>query len=188
MEQLEYKLTNITKWPNVKKGKHRLGFIININRKSLHVGQHMVVPQINEGIENLQKRKFLKVEPIQNRHVLVREQIAETDKQHDQELEELKKAAIQEEKDAVKLAKSNKEKELEDAKNVSKNSEATSSLDKDALRENVKQNMPENNTRVSGGEGGEDPTSDLEEPTFADGEPNFMVRAGGNKKNPQRRS
>lgn len=177
---LEYKLTNITKWPGVTKGKHKHGFIVAIGRKSLHVGQHMTVPQMTEGIETLQKRKYLKVEAIENRQVLVRQQIEETEAEHQKDLEDQKSKLLKEQKVKADEEKARQAKALDDAKNVSKTSQPASSLDKAAMKEAAKVESQTKAT-VSAGEG-EDPTGDLEEPQFEGGkEPNFMVRAGQNK-------
>ena len=178
MSKTEYKLTNITKWPGVLKGKHKHGFIIAIGRKNLHVGKSLVVPELTEAIEGMQAKKWLKVESITDRHVLVKEQVEKTEAQNQKDLEALKSQQEQVAAKKVQEIKEQKDKEIKEFEKTLKSPEPAHSLDKEALKAAAAGGKAASNAVVSDGEQeGNDPLDDLETPVDPNGEPNFVVKA-----------
>lgn len=181
-----YKVTNTTKWAGVSKGKHKKGFIIAINRKNVHVGRHMVFQDLNEGLEALQQKKYIKIEVLKDRHVTIGEKIREQEKANEADRKAAAERAIKAVKDDGTAAKLRKDLELKALKITSVESKPASSLDKDALKRAAKESFAQNTASVSGdGEGSStDPLADVEKANYTDGkEPNFIVKAGKNKKN-----
>lgn len=189
MEKVQYKVINATKWPGVKKGKHKNGFIIAINRKNIHVNSHMVVDEITETIEAFHAKKWVKIEPVTNRHVTIKEQTEKTEKANEAARKKREQELKAEEADRQKKAKAKKQKELDEMEAAQKDSEAASSVDKDAMKKQLK---GESTAKVVG-QGNEsesqDPMKDVESPTYVDDqEPNFVVNASKKKGNRRRKN
>ena len=182
MTKVQYKVTNVTKWAGVKKGKHKNGFIIAINRRNIHVNRHMVVDEISEAIESFHRKKWVKIEPIENRHVTIKEATEKTEAENEKSRKAQEAKLKQDEKDAHAKAKQQKEKELAELEAAQKESESASSVDKDELKKQLRGS----NTAQVVGQGNEDvstdPTADLEMAEYVDGEePNFVVNASKSK-------
>lgn len=182
----DYKITNTTKWPGVKKGKHRNGFIVAIQARNLHVGRHMFVEKMTEGIEALQERKYIKVESVADRNVTIKEKVENIEKENEAERKAAEAKMIADSKKAKQEAELKLKQETEALNKETEESRPASSFDKDEMKAQVKGGMSENTARVPDEGQSEDPLGDLED--VAGDNPNFVVQAGkkknkGNKSN-----
>ena len=182
MSKVQYKVTNVTKWPGAIKGKHKNGFIIAIARRNVHVGRHMVVNEVTEAIESFHKKKWVKIEAIQDRSVSIKAETEKTEKANEEARKQREVELKADEKRKSDAQKANAKKELEALAKQEEESEAASSVDKEAMKEQLKK---QSTVKVTG-EGNEserqDPTKDLEKPEYMDGEePNFVVNASKKK-------
>lgn len=175
-QSTQFKITNTTRWPGTKKGKHRLGFILQINRRHLQPNQHIYVGNITEGIENMQKRRFVRVEEVKDRRVEVSKALQEQERINQEEIKkreaELKAQQAQESK-ALKIAK---DKEKEDLNRAQENSDPASGLDKDAMKDAIRNS---NNKAHVSQEG--DYMNSLQDAVDPDPQDNFTVQAGQGK-------
>lgn len=180
----DYKVTNTTRWAGVKKGKHRNGFIIALFGRNLHVGRHMFVDKISEGIEALQERKFVKVEAVEDRNVSIKKKVEDIENQNEKERlaanAKIKKDLQAKENKVKKDAKE----ELAEINAQTEASRPASSLDKQAMKDAVKGDMPVNTAKVPNDGQSEDPLKDIED--AVDENPNFVVQAGKKKNNRSR--
>lgn len=187
MEKVQYKITNITRWAGAKKGKHRLGFILAVNRRNIHVNRHMVVPEITESIESWHSRKWVKIEAIENRHVSIKEATEKTEAENQKERELMKAQITADKTKEQKHSQARAKKEIDELQKAQVESQSASSSDKDALKAQLKSDGGKPKIKVTGpGNEGDntDPMSGLESSEYiGDKEPNFVVNASKRKRN-----
>lgn len=184
-QSTQFKITNTTRWPGQKKGKHRLGFILQINRRHLQPNQHIYVENITEGIENMQKRRFVRVEEVKDRRVEVVKALKEQEKINEAERQEKEKELKAQQAQESKALKEAAAREKEALNKAQEDSDPASGLDKDAMKEAIRNS---NNTAHVSEEGNYmQSLQDSEDPSPQD---NFTVQAGnkGRRRNKNKNS
>lgn len=191
MSNIQYKITNVTKWPGHKKGRHKNGFIIAINRRNVHVNRHIFVDNLTEAIESFHQKGWVKIEAVEDRSVAIREESKKTEAENEKKRKQREKELKDAEKKRQEEEKAKAKKELEEMEKAQQASKAASSIDKDDMKKQLAGDS-ETKAKVSGDGHDEssNPLSDVEEAAYVDGEePNFVVNAskkkskrGGNSK------
>jgi ATPase subunit of ABC transporter with duplicated ATPase domains len=183
MSNIQYKVTNVTKWPGHKKGRHKNGFIIAINRRNVHVDHHIFVDNLTEAIESFHQKGWVKIEAVEDRSVAIREESKKTEAENEKKRKQREKELQDAEKKRQEEEKAKAKKELEEMEKAQQASKAASSIDKDDMKKQLAGNSePKAKVSGDGHDESSNPLSDVEEAAYVDGEePNFVVNASKKK-------
>lgn len=148
MSNLRYKIFNVTKKPGVTKGKHLRGFLISVDKTLIHPNQFAIVTEISEGLLAFQKKGWIKIDPIEDHIVTLKE---ETKKQEeinqkikDESLLKLKEEA----KQKSKLEEIQIDKQIQKIEKETSEAEPSSSIDKDKIKQQLKEEMSNSKTTI----------------------------------------
>lgn len=185
-----YKVTNTTKHPGVNKGPHKNGFFVSVVKgKPMGPGRHILVEKITPGILAMQRKGYISISEVGDINLEVKKEVEHVEKQNEAKRQEQEKELKASSSAKAKATKAQAAKEQAEADALKKDSVVESSLDKAAMKEKVKESAAKNTATVSGNgvENMQDPLGDVEEAISPDGEPNFVVKAGKNRKSNKRK-
>lgn len=175
-DKVQYKITNCTRWPGAKKGKHKRGFVLHINRKNLHVNRHIFVNELSEGIEAMHQQKWVKIDTVKDRHLSINKAIKDQEKENETARKKAEADIKDEEKERLAKAKEEAEEEVKRLKEEQKNSTPASTL---GLERKEFNEQHKSSAKVPNEGDSEDPLDGLEEADYENSEePNFVVQAG----------
>jgi len=181
-----YKVTNTTKHPGVKKGSHKNGFFVTVlTGKLMGPGRHILVEKITPGMLAMQRKGYVSITEVDDINLEVKKEVAHVEKQNEARRIEQEKAVKNVASAKAKESKEQAAQEIAEAEALKKDSVVESSLDKQAMKDTVRNGVAKNTATVSGNglESNEDPLGDTEEAVSTDGlEPNFVVKAGKNRR------
>jgi len=180
-----YKITNTTKHPGVTKGQHRNGFFVTVVKaKLMGPGRHILVEKITPGMLAMQRKGYVSITEVGDINLEVKKEVEHIEKQNEARRVEQEAGLKNKANVKAQATKTQNAKDRAEAESLKKDSVVESSLDKAAMKEQVKESAARNNASVSGNglENSTDPLADVEEAISPDGEPNFVVKAGKNRR------